>query len=77
MRTHIVSEPDPKAKRSYPYLGITAGAKPHFIVFFTSPKTGVVVWVDDGAGWQVGHSTTAWAEETFLMFNGRVVMTNG
>jgi len=60
-------------KTSYPCLKIVVGNT--FIVLFTAPKTGTVVYTEDLHD-PVGLWSSSWGEENFSHFNGELILSN-
>lgn len=79
----IKSSVTENTKVSYPCLKKWVGPSDansdesrYFIVMFTAPKTGVVVYdyTPEPKGYAVGHDSTSWTEEEFVPFVGSVTL---
>lgn len=76
MKSVIVNqEAQQKEEIKYPYLGEYNGEYGMFVVLFTSPKTGVVVYSNYSI-WRVGEGCSMYTEIDFSKFNGTVELSN-
>lgn len=65
--------------KTYPWLGhwnIDSSGGGEFVVLFTSPNNGTVIWSDERSKWRQGVHSQSWMEETFIPFTGKIVLEN-
>lgn len=78
MKSEITTKPD--AEQTYPYLGIyTQVEETQFIVLFTEPCHGTVVWTgitDRKLGESSFEDGSEWVEKMFKPFTGKIELSN-
>lgn len=74
MKSKLLCNIQPASK--YPCLMTPRNRDPiTFVVLFTAPGEGTVVYTD-GDAYDICHYSTAWTMETFIPFHGDVVLSN-
>lgn len=74
MKSTVSTTPASLAERTYPYLGIFCDGS--FVVLFSKPKHGSVVYTTPSGGWKLGEHFDEWIEDTFNLYTGVVSLEN-
>lgn len=73
----VINENKTPVKSKYPYLGrVTNKEDDSCVVFFISPKEGIVVQSTNVITWKIGEYDDCWTEIDFTHFTGSITLSN-
>lgn len=77
LKKSSISEPAVVKETSYPCLKKYVLFGEYILVLFSSKRTGVCVYDIDRINNSVGKSSNDWNEDSFIYFDGKLVLENG